>query len=197
MTDASHITLLPSLFSRVHALAPRVRLEVATIDASMVSAMQSGEGDLAMGFVPGLEAGFYQQVLFGQDWICLVNPRHPRAGQRFTLKDYLAEDHVGIVTGSGYRVLDAELKRQGVERSVLLELPGFPGLPAILSGSDMVATLPRQIGETLAQSSGLQVLACPLRLPSFTVKQHWHARYHNDAANRWLRGICSELFLRG
>ena len=40
-----------------------------------------------------------------------------------------------------------------------------------------------------------EVLACPLAIPGFTVKQYWHARYHHDAANRWLRGVCADLFL--
>jgi DNA-binding transcriptional LysR family regulator len=199
MTDASHVTLLPRLFSHVRALAPQVRLEAATIDASLVPALQSGEADLALGLVRGLEAGqeagFYQQSLFGQDWICLCNARHPRIGATFTLQDYLAESHIGIVSGTGYMLLDSTLKALGVERRVLLELPGFLGLAAILSNNDLVATLPRHIGETLAQAAGLRVLACPLPIPPFTVKQYWYARYHHDAANRWLRGVCAELFM--
>jgi DNA-binding transcriptional LysR family regulator len=199
MPDASHITLLPRLFSHVHALAPRVRLEAATIDAGLEVAMQSGEGDLAMGSELGLEAGFYQQTLFGQDWVCLVNSRHPRlgkqSGQKLTLKNYLDEDHIRIVAGSGSRVLEPEAKRQKLERRVLMELPGFLGLPAILTSSDMVATLPRQIGEALAASAQLRVLPCPFQLPSLTVKQHWHSRYHHDPANRWLRSIVAELFM--
>lgn len=197
MTDASHITLLPRLFSHVRALAPQVRLEAATIDARMAPALQSGEGDLALGLVPGLEASFYQQTLFGQDWICLCHARHPRIGERFTLGDYVAEAHIGIVSGTGYQLLDGALKAQGITRRVLLELPGFLGLSAILSTNDLVATLPRHIGETLARAAGLRVLECPIAIPSFTVKQYWHARYHHDAANRWLRGICAELFLQG
>ncbi len=197
MTDASHVTLLPRLFSHVRALAPQVRLEAASIDARMVPALQSGEGDLALGLVPGLEAGFYLQTLFGQDWVCLCNARHPRIGATFTLGDYVAEAHIGIVSGTGYQLLDGALKSQGIARRVLLELPGFLGLAAILSTSDLVATLPRQIGETLARAAGLRVLECPVAIPSFTVKQYWHARYHHDAANRWLRGICAELFLQG
>ncbi len=194
MTDASHITLLPRLFSHVRALAPQVRLEAATIDARMVPALQAGEGDLALGFVPGLEAGFYQQTLYGQDWICLCNARHPRIGKTFTLKNYVAEAHIGIVSGTGHQLLDGALKRLGIERRVLLELPGFLGLSAILSTNDLVATLPRHIGETLARAAGLRVLPCPLAIPSFTVKQYWHARYHHDAGNQWLRGICTALF---
>lgn len=77
MTDASHITLMPRLFGHVHALAPGIRLEAATIGPQMASELQSGEADLALGLIPGLEAGFYQQALFDQDWICLANPDTP------------------------------------------------------------------------------------------------------------------------
>ena len=81
-------------------------------------------------------------------------------------------------------------------RRVVLELPGFLGLGAIVASTDLVATLPRQIGETLAASAGLAVHACPVSVPPFTVKQHWHARAHQDGANRWLRGVVAALFLR-
>jgi DNA-binding transcriptional LysR family regulator len=196
MTDASHITLMPRLFGHVHALAPGIRLEAATIGPQMASELQSGEADLALGLIPGLEAGFYQQALFDQDWICLANPRHPRLGAKLTLKTYLSEAHVGIVSGTGATLLDNALERAGQKRQVQLALPGFLGLPAILQGSDLIATLPRHIGETLAHSARLRVLPCPLPIDGFTVKQYWHTRFHHDPANTWLRGICSSLFLQ-
>ena len=196
MTDASHITLMPRLFAHVHALAPGIRLEAATIGPQMASELQSGEADLALGLIPGLEAGFYQQALFDQDWICLANPRHPRLGAKLTLKTYLTEAHVGIVSGTGATLLDNALYRAGQQRQVQLALPGFLGLPAILQGSDLIATLPRHIGETLAHSDRLRVLPCPLPIDGFTVKQYWHTRFHHDPANTWLRGICSSLFLQ-
>jgi DNA-binding transcriptional LysR family regulator len=196
MTDASHITLMPRLFGHVHALAPGIRLEAATIGPQMASELQSGEADLALGLIPGLEAGFYQQALFDQDWICLANPRHPRLGAKLTLKTYLSEAHVGIVSGTGATLLDNALHRAGQQRQVQLAVPGFLGLPAILQGSDLIATLPRHIGETLAHSAGLRILPCPLPIDGFTVKQYWHTRFHHDPANTWLRGICSSLFLQ-
>lgn len=196
MTDASHITLLPRLFTHVRALAPRVRLEAATIGPQMVAELQSGAGDLALGLIPGLDAGFYQQALFDQRWICLVNSQHPRLNERLSLKDYVNADHVGIVSGTGQALLEAAVKARGIERQVVLQVPGFLGLSAILASTDLVATLPQHIGETLARAAGLKVWPCPVKIPSFTVKQYWHARYHHDPANRWLRGVCAELFLR-
>jgi hypothetical protein len=78
----------------------------------------------------------------------------------------------------------------------MLQLPGFLGLTGILAASDLIVTLPRHIGATLAALGGLHVHACPFPIPEFSVKQHWQARYHHDMANRWLRNLCARLFLR-
>jgi DNA-binding transcriptional LysR family regulator len=93
-------------------------------------------------------------------------------------------------------LLDGALARAQVQRRVQLEMPGFLGLGAILSTTDLIATMPRHIGQTLARMHGLAVFDCPVPVPGFDVKQHWHARYHDDAANRWLRGVVASLFMR-
>ena len=196
MTDASHITLLPRLLSHVRAVAPGISLEAGHIDADLPRALQAGEADLALGFLAWLEVGFYQQTFYRQDWICLINAQHPRIQAHWDLDMYQAEAHIGIVSGTGYQSLDKTVAQQRIRREIRLELPGFLGLAAILSTTDLVATLPRHIGETLARTAGLRTLPCPMAIPGFTVKQHWHERYHHDGANRWLRGVCAELFMR-
>lgn len=196
MTDASHITLLPQLLAHVRASAPNVRLVAASIDANTAQMLEAGEADLALGLVPELGAGFYQQSLYDQDWVCLANAHHPRVAGKLSLATYRREAHIGITSGTGHHLLNAALAAHRIERRVLLELPSFLGLPAIVSTTDLLVTLPRHIGETLAKVNDLSVFDCPVRIDSFTVKQHWHTRYHRDAGNRWLRGLCAKLFLR-
>ena len=196
MTDASHITLLPQLLAHMRAMAPRVRIAALRIDGNTAQALESGEADLAVGFIPWLESGIYQQTLFPQDWVCLANARHPRIGRTLTRKAYTSEEHVNIPGGTGGRILESALEAERIHRDIALELPGFLGLSAIVSTTDLVATLPRHIGETLATLGGLRVHPCPVRIPTFTVKQHWHTRYHNDAGNRWLRETLATLFLQ-
>ena len=194
MTDASHITLLPRLLAHVRAQAPGVRLEAATIDGNTERALESGEADLAIGYVPWLSGGIYQQQLYEQDWVCLTNRRHPRGGARFGVKQYRAEGHIAIAAGTGAQLLEQALARERIEREVVLELPGFLGLGTVIQTTDLVATLPRHIGETLAQANGLHVHNCPIPVERFAVRQHWHARYHHEAGNRWLRGVIALLF---
>ena len=108
-------------------------------------------------------------------WICLANAQHPRvAGDTpasWNLAVYQAEAHIGISSGTGYQLLGNAVASQNLARRIRLELPGFLGLSGILSTSDLIATLPRHIGETLARSTGLnglRVLPCPFELPGFT-----------------------------
>lgn len=198
MTDASHITLLPNLLAHVRALGTGLSLSANRIDGQLADTLQSGAADLALGYLPGLDAGFYQQTLYEQDWICLINAKHPRvsdaAPEHWNLDVYQAEAHIGITPGTSYQLLDNQVAALQIKRQIRLELPGFLGLSAILSNSDLIATLPRQIGETLARAAGLRTLPCPFEVTGFSVKQYWHARYHNDAANRWLRSVCANLF---
>lgn len=196
MADSSHLCLMPQLLAHVRAVAPQVRLVAARIDHETAHALESGNADLALGFVPWLESGFYQQTLFPQDFVCLVNRAHPRIGRALTLRAYNEEAHVAITAGTGAQLLEDAMSRQSVQRRVVVELPGFLGLSGIVAATDLIATLPRQIGETLAGMAGLRVMECPLALPSFTIKQHWHARYHQEPGNRWLRSVIASLFLR-
>jgi len=195
MTDASHITLMPQLVGHLHSIAPGVTLEASTIGSNMPMELQAGEADLALGYIPSLEAGFYQQALFDQDWICLCRHDHPRVGLTFDISCYEAEDHVGIVSGTGHALLENAVYQSGVKRRIRVQLPGFLGLSAILATSDLIATLPRSIGETIAKSAGLRTLSCPIKIAGFTVCQYWHKRAHHSASHRWLRAICAELFL--
>jgi DNA-binding transcriptional LysR family regulator len=194
MTDASHITLLPRLLAHVRAQAPGVRLEVARIDGNTERALESGEADLAIGYVPWLGGGIYQQQLYEQDWVCLTNRHHPRIRGRLGVKRYRAEGHVAITAGTGAQLLEQALVRERIDRQVVLELPGFLGLGAIIQSTDLITTLPRHIGETLAQANDLAVHACPIPVEGFAVRQHWHARYHHEAGNRWLRSMVIQLF---
>ena len=196
MTDASHVTLLPRLLAHVRAQAPGVRLEAARIDGNTERALESGEADLAIGYVPWLSGGIYQQHLYEQDWVCVASRHHPRIRKRLSGKAYRSEAHVAISAGTGTELLDQALARERIERQVVLELPGFLGLGAIVQSTDLIATLPRHIGETLARASDIAIHPCPIPVDGFAVRQHWHARYHHEAGNRWLRSEVVQLFGR-
>ncbi|MFT3862129.1 LysR substrate-binding domain-containing protein [Micropruina sp.] len=185
---------MPPLLERVRALAPGVRLKVTRVDSATEQALTTGDADLATGYAPWLGGVIATQPLFEQDWVCLASPRHPRVRERLGRRRYVAEGHVAITAGTGATLLHRALTTQGIERRIVLELPGFLGLGAIIGSTDLLATLPRHIGTTLAHGNDLALWPRPLPVERFEVAQYWHPRFDNEPGSRWLRELVMGSF---
>lgn len=198
-TDISKIALLPTLANHLRKVAPHVQIELEKISTDIVRRLQDGEVDLAVGFMPQLEAGFYQQVLFEQNYVCLVAQSHPRLGSsRLTKAAFALEGHVLIsASGTGHAMVDKELARAGVDRKVVLRVSSFLGVAQIVAETELIATVPLRYGELMARREKIRLLPVPHALPKFNIKQHWHERFHTDPVNTWLRRTVAELFSRG
>ncbi|MCX7602420.1 MAG: hypothetical protein N2Z75_10845, partial [Meiothermus sp.] len=66
-------------------------------------------------------------------------------------------------------------------------LQHFLAVPLIVRSTDLLVTVPEFVARTFSSLVDVKVFPCPVDLPTFEVKQHWHERYHYDPANQWLR----------
>ena len=195
MTDISEIVLLPSLLNRLSTEAPEVVIEAVKVSVDSQRQLESADLDLAVGFMPQLEAGFYQQTLFRQNFVCLVASSHPRVGERLTRRAFGTEGHIVVSSsGTGHAIVDQVLHKEGLKRRVALRLSSFLGVARIVAQTQLLVVVPRLLGETLALQEPVRLLPCPVPLPSYAVKQHWHERFNRDAGCMWLRQCVSELF---
>ncbi len=196
MTDISHLEFLPAMMNKVAKAAPDVHIEVLRIKRDTARLLETGDTDLAIGYMPELDAGFYQQKLFEDGFACVVRRAHPRIGDKLTQSRFRRESHVVLAApGTGNEIVERELKRQGTARKVALSLPTLPGVGNLLANTDLVATVPQRVAQMLVRIASVKALEPPYRFPHFSIKQHWHERYHQDPANRWLRSTVAELFL--
>lgn len=195
MTDISEIVLLPRLLNYLRINGPGIKLDVAKISPDSPFELANGTVDLAVGFMPHLEAGFYQQKLFDQHFVCLASKHHPRVNDVLTVEMLRQEGHVLVRTsGTGHAIVDKVLAQANVERNIALRLPSFLGVARIVAQTELLAIVPYRFGAAMLGSEQIRVLPVPVELPSFEVKQHWHERYHADASNRWLRQTFATLF---
>jgi len=182
----------------LRAIAPGIHLEISRISPASPAELADGTVDLAVGFMPHLEAGFYQQKLFDQHFVCLVAHTHPRVGASLTVENLRQEGHVRVRTsGTGHAIVDKILAREGIERNVVLNLPSFLGVASIVAQTELLAIVPLRYASVVAGSEAVRFLEIPVDLPSYQVKQHWHERYHADVSNRWLRQVIAALFASG
>jgi DNA-binding transcriptional LysR family regulator len=196
MTDITNLALLPPLMNRLSELAPSIHLEITPISSETPRMLESGDADLAVGCMPTLEAGFYQQKLFDQSFSCVVRRLHPRVQSRLTQTAFKRERHVLVTAaGTGHEVVETELERLGAKHNIVLKLPNFLGIGALVASTDLLITVPQRVAATLLKIADVRSFPPPFELPSFSIKQHWHERYQQDPANRWLRSVISDLFL--
>lgn len=195
MTDVGQMVFLPLLLTRMESIAPAVRLEVLNLTTETPRLLESGDADHAIGFTVDIQAGFYQQALLQDHFVCMVSRNHPRIGTRLTQRQFETEPQIDVVTrGTGHWLLYKALEDAKVERRVAARVPSFLGLAQIVSHSNLLALVPARLGKLLSGEANVKTLAAPIKLPSYTVKQYWHERFHRDPANIWLRGLISDLY---
>ncbi|MVO15768.1 LysR family transcriptional regulator [Parasedimentitalea huanghaiensis] len=105
-----------------------------------------------------------------------------------TVSDYCNARHAALdFGGSSKSELALSLEDRGLKRRISCMVPNVWLLAEMVRGSDMIATLPSQLGQSAF--SGLQ--SCPLPLPQADLHFDlvWHRRYDNSARLKWLRSV--------
>jgi DNA-binding transcriptional LysR family regulator len=197
MTDVGEMYFLPVLMDALAQAAPGVTLNVVAVtSASLKDDMASGRTDLALGLLPQLQAGFFQQALFRQPYVCLMREGHPLASANaLTLPDFAATDHVRVIAaGTGHGRVDEALERQGLQRRIRLTVPHYVALGDVLGHSDLIATVPERFAQRVTRPFGLTTRALPLTVDGSVIHQFWHARLHKDPGHQWLRTQLTTIF---
>ena len=199
MHDVGELVFIPPILKHVSRIAPGIEiLTVNRHESEIEPALRAGEIDLVIGHFPELHsAALFQQRLFSHSFVCITRKGHPITGKDMTRRHFIEGEH-GIVhaTGQTRDVLSAELDAQGLTRRVVLSIQHYLAVPMILAESDLIFTVPYAIGEQLAKLADIKLLNPPFKEKRRVVKQYWHARFHQDPANRWIRGVVAELFLQ-
>jgi DNA-binding transcriptional LysR family regulator len=196
MSDVSQMLYLPRLLARLSAEAPGVTLHVHPIPSKAPHLiLESGEVDLAIGTFTKLIAGCRQKSLYREHYVCVVRRDHPQFEQGMTPEAFCSVPQA-LVDPKGYvhERLDRWLAQQKVHRVAKLYVPYFLSLPLVIARSDLLAIMASRVATTYAEMVPLKVMAPPTKLPTYETKLFWHERFHQDPANRWLRGLYIDLF---
>lgn len=197
MTDVGEMYFLPVLIDAMAPQAPGVTFEVVSVtQASLKEDMASGRIDLALGLLPQLQAGFFQQALFRQPYVCLMRAGHALAqADQLHLEDFARAEHVRVLAaGTGHGRVDTALERHGVRRRVRLTVPHYVALGDVLGHSDLLATVPERFAQRVTGPFALTTRALPVAVEDSAIHQFWHGRLHRDPGHQWLREQIARLF---
>lgn len=190
MSDAGESSMLPSLMRRIGESATRVAFEVVKLSHDKYAdALQAGTVDLAIGNLPFLKAGFERIHLFDDPYCVIVREGHPALRQPLSLQAFIGAPHVAVATGKADALVDQQLAKIRLKRSVKLTVSHYHVAVDVVAGSDLLATVPQAIASA---AKGVAIRALPIKVASASVLMIWHSLVSQDAANQWLRNIITQ-----
>ena len=201
MSDVGQLIFLPRLLERIARLAPRVNIHTVQVPPSRMRdmALESGDVDLAAGYFENFEGSFRQQLLFEERYVGMVRRGHPTIREALSLETFLGTPQlVYQPTGGGHGLqesaVDQALAVADLSRRVAVRAAHAMGVTSIVANTDLLVIVPSRLAAAYRELADVSILALPVEIPKFQVKQHWHERFHHDPGNCWLRGLVADLF---
>ena len=187
LTDFASMVLLPALARRMRTYAPNMTLEVVGWHDRVYDDIESGRIDVALTPIP-VPASLQGEVLFEEDFVCVLGSQRKRPASRLTLKQYLDAPHAIVNVLAGQQTLvDRPLAELGLRRRVALIVPFFvPATLAILD-TDLIVTIPRRLAQSIQTMRRLSIVKPPAAIRSFPYLMVWHPRLTGDLAQAWFR----------
>jgi len=181
------------LVAAVTQAAPRVRLRFAPKPVKDAEPLRQGQIDLEIGVLGEFAPEVKTHFLFRDQFVGVVREGHDLLMEAVTPKRYAACRHVVVSRmGKFAGPVDHALEEHGLERDVVVVVPGFLDALRIARHSDLVALVPSWClggdlisGEPFVQ--GLVSFELPVRTPKIAVSAMWHPRVDADPPHRWFR----------
>lgn len=186
-TDYGGSTIVLPALAALRQHAPGTRLAVLEMVPSRI-ARQAEQGDIDLAFHTrdGAPPGLHARVLFDERYVLVGRADHPQLQRAPTRKQFCALEHV-IVSPDGagfFGITDEALAQVGLSRKVVLSVPHFLFVKAVVAQTDLVAMLPERL---VRNAPELTVVAPPIEVPGYAMTMLWHERVHRDPAHQWLR----------
>ncbi|MCC7099469.1 MAG: LysR family transcriptional regulator [Rubrivivax sp.] len=191
MSDYIETVLMANLLPTLQRLAPHVALELLPYNDAPWELLERGDVDLLI--IPGhyLHTTHPRQVLFEDDYSCVVWSDNPAARSAPTRDEYFAHGHVGVRFGNR-RVPtfdESFLAGSGQQRRFELIVNDFNALAHTVVGTTRVATLHTRLARYYERLLPLRVHPVPVALPPVVETVVWHRLRDTDQGIAWLREL--------
>jgi DNA-binding transcriptional LysR family regulator len=188
--------LMPGLADHLGRAAPNIRVQlVDLVPDSYVDTLDRYMVDMALIPRGDFPEWVDHRVVFHSGFTTIARRGHPALaaagvadGDPMPIDLFCALPHVLFSPeGKLYAMGDTALERVGRRRHVAMTLPVFSGVYRAVAGSDLIALLPEQLADHVAEREGLTRHPPPIPVDKAAICIVWHKRSTNAPPHRWLR----------
>ena len=187
-SDYSAIVLIPHLLALAQRAGARVRFQLLPQVGDSARALERGEADLLIIPRTYCSPEHPLDVLFEETFTCLVWSGSELARQGLDLEAYARAGHVVMQPAGADRPAfgNGFLQSCGLERRVEVSTYSFLAEPALVVGTERVATVHSRLARWLGGLLPVKAFAPPLEIPVMEQAVQWHKYRASDPALIWL-----------
>ena len=196
VSDYTTAVLLPPLLETLYREAPGMRINLRDQTDRPGQVLEQGDADFMVIPSQYLSKEHPSATLFEEDYLCVTWEGNSRIQDRLTFDDYLSCGHVIATFASANPLSTFDgwfMESYDVKRRVEVTAPTMAALPALVVGTDRIATVHRRIALRAQAALPIKVWEPPPRIPRLVQSLQWHRHRNNDPAIRWLRDRIIEV----
>ncbi|MCE6980288.1 LysR family transcriptional regulator [Pseudomonas frederiksbergensis] len=179
------LLVLPRLLRNFDFANLPVIINVQKLDTALpVDELRDGSLDLVICFGPDFQhshANFKSRRLIEDELVYVFDKRATPPQSRPSLRSFVEHRHV-LPPHRTFDTHTVDHKRQLIARS-----NSYRAALKMITGTDLILTLPRRIQRLLANDAVFSHCEAPNGLPGFTLDMQWSEASDQDSANSWLR----------
>ncbi len=159
--------------------------------------LERGEADLLV-----IPSGFTSpdhpsETLYDEEFVCVVWRDSRLAKEELTFDRYLEAEHVVMRPPNGGESFESWfLQRFGVTRRTPVTTYSFAALPALVVGSEYIATVHARLARYMAAAWPLAIRPAPIAIDRMDQAIQWHRYRSQDPGLVWLRETLHQAVLR-
>lgn len=199
--DFFSMLFMPKFAAALAPHAPGVRLRL--IDASRgdgVQLLREGTVDVVLEYLSHVPDWISHAPLFRSCFVAVASRHNPRLRGLVPAEGQLLPSSVFRECAFAVYSLDGgetgcaveALRSVGLGQRAVLALPHFQATAQAAADSDLVALMPCQFAEAVAERLDLAIYRIPVPMPFLKFEMYWHARADDDLQHAWLRAQIAE-----
>ena len=189
-SDYTQLVLGPHLMSLAQAQRCSAEIEFRPQVNNPQRDLERGEADLLIIPEPFTSPDLPRETLYEERFVCLVWRESVLAQGNLTRMRYENARHVMMVppnpTGDGQSYVASLVGRAGVHRRYAVRTYSFGSVPAMVVGTDLIATVHARMAQALRHAWPLEIRPLPFEVPSMPQTVQWHHYRRSDPGLQWL-----------
>ena len=187
-SDYSTEVLVSTALRDLSVQAPGMQFEITPMADGPIESLERGGIDLLLTIDFAISADHPSQFLFQDDYVVVGWSGNPHMAGEMTEALYFSLGHVTHRFGKSRMSAfeDWFVRRQTKPRRIEVVAPSFLSAPALVVGTNRIATMHRRLAVRVAEHLPLVIKPAPMAIPPIREAVQWHLSNNNDAAIRWV-----------